>query len=142
MAVNRKSYFSNEAPGAVASRNARSPFGDLAVETKDAPKRYKVWLNAGIAFEDEFITPFGIALDLFEPAEIRSQSPETVRRMKAQNAIIVNLKKIAESMEQGETRFINLQLQMRRVHEESVELAPADEYAIDMDSLLFAKAAE
>lgn len=144
MSVNRQSYFSNATP--VAPTNSRRTFGDLEIaSSQDAPKKkFKIWINLGryLGDEDEFVTPFGIGFDLFEEAEITSQNPETVRRMKAENAMIRGLKKLAASLEPGETTDVNLQLQMRRVNVKAAELDAADEYEVDEDSFGFKKAAE
>lgn len=141
MSVNRQSYFSSATP--VAPTNSRRTFGNLEIaSSQDAPKKkYKIWINLGMYFGDEFVSPLGLTLDLFDVVEITSQNPETVRRMTAENDIILLLKQMAEGLEEGETTDINLQLQMRRANGKAAELDKADKYVVTADMLGFKKKA-
>lgn len=104
---------------------------NAASNNAERPKA-KFWLNVGYTANEgtedaKFISlPTGIPLDTQEPLSTKS-SNEDFRAMRcAQNDLLEQLIEFAESLEPGAEGVIQLQVQLRRVKEETAPIA-ADE---------------
>jgi len=104
-----------------------------SVAAQDLPKA-QFWLNVGYDSgqpqEDgttRFVSlPQGIALDTMEPVATRSSNSDYVAFQQSRNHLLDQILAKAETLEAGESVIINLQLQLRRVNDEPVDIPSVD----------------
>lgn len=111
----------NSAPQASGRSNARQ--GD------DRPSATR-WLNIGVPIErtvtdaagvtstvEDFVSlPIGVALDTMQPNELKGSNDDYLKRMVAGNDMLEQLKQFAATLQPGETRVLNLSVQLRAVN--------------------------
>ena len=101
--------------------------------TTDRPKA-AYWLNIGYetdvvdeAGEHKFVSlPMGIPVDTQETLSTNSRSPEFAAFQSARNDLVDQIMALAGQLEAGESRILNLQIQLRRVNEEAAPIANAN----------------
>lgn len=100
-----------------------------AASTNDRPKS-RFWLNigydSGVANEDgkgtRFVAlPAGIPLDGQEKLPTNSRNRDFAAFQAARNDLMDQLMAVAESLQPGEEKLLNLQVQLRRVNDDMAE---------------------
>lgn len=100
----------------------------------DLPKA-QVWINIGytapavLEGEDapRFISlPMGIPLDTQEKLAANSRNANFAKQRQAQNGLLDQLMQLASQLAPGQTRIVNLEVELRRVNEELEEAPVAD----------------
>ena len=97
-------------------------------ETVREPSKF--WLNVGYRVDGadekfQFVSlPLGIALDAVEPFQVRGQNEEFKQFRFAQNDLLAEIRDAAASLSAGESITLNLEVQLRRVSEDAVAIAP------------------
>lgn len=102
--------------------------------TKDERPKTKFWINigydSGVADEQgitKFVSlPVGIPLDNQERLPTNSRNQEFAAFQAARNNLVDQIMAVAEKLEPGEEKMLNLQVQLRRINEDQAEL-PVDE---------------
>lgn len=98
-------------------------------------KRSQYWLNVGYTVEGEFANgdttrfvslPTGMALDGMEPFRITGNNAEFRALRSAQNDLLEQVMAVAESLQPGEEKILNLQLQLRRVKDDQEPVAASN----------------
>lgn len=102
---------------------------------KEPKPKSQFWINVGrvvlvdavdeqgnAIVKEEFISlPLGMALDDQQHRDLsRIQNPEFRNKEAARNALLDQLRAAAEQMQPGETKMVNLKIQLRRVNEDQV----------------------
>lgn len=92
-------------------------------KTEDRPKS-QVWLNIGYEVqvaneqgeqEKLFVSlPYGLPIDTMEPAKV-SGSDRWAAYQGARNDLLAQIQQLASQMQPGEEKTLNLQVQVRRV---------------------------
>jgi hypothetical protein len=99
----------------------------------DKPKA-AFWLNVGYDSgvtdeegESRFVSlPVGIPLDTQDKLPTNSRNKDFAAFQAARNDLLDQLMELAHSMEPGEERILNLQLQLRRVNDVAPEASLSD----------------
>jgi len=95
---------------------------------EDRPKA-NLWLNIGYSVEvdtaegveQRFVSlPVGIPLDTMEPLPTNSRNADFAAFQAARNNLHEQIMAAAQALQPGEEKILNLQIQLRRVNEESV----------------------
>lgn len=110
-----------------AYQNAAKPATGMANKA-DLPKA-KFWINigydSGVMQEDNttrFVSlPQGIPVDTQEPVNIKSSNADYSKFQQARNHLLEKVIELGEGLEPGESRMVNLQIQLRRVVDEVEE---------------------
>jgi len=101
---------------------------------QDRP-RAKVWGNYGIMMDGEFVPlPLGSPIDTMEPASVTGQNVAAVRLNTKKNKVLEAFKALGNGMAPGETRFIDVVFQLRRVSDD-LEIVPASD-ELDVDGIV------
>lgn len=121
--------------GNTTSEAFRIAFGDRSTPAKkdDKPKAV-FWLNVGyesdVKDEDgtnRFVSlPFGIPLDTQEALATNGKNREFAAFQQARNDLLEQIMECAQQLQAGESRLINLQVQIRKVNDEA-EAISADQ---------------
>lgn len=70
--------------------------------------------------EERFVSlPVGLPLDIAQKTQIKGNDPEFVAMQTARNDLLEQLMAVAEKLEPGEAREINLVVQLRRINGEA-----------------------
>lgn len=94
---------------------------------KDDKPKAQFWLNIGYQVEiptdsgneDRFVSlPQGIPLDTQEAVPTKSKNKDWQAFQVARNDLLSQMLKLAETLEPGEEKLLNLQIQLRRVSDE------------------------
>ena len=94
---------------------------------KDDKPKAQFWLNIGYQVEvptdsgneDRFVSlPQGIPLDTQEAVSTKSKNKDWQAFQVARNDLLSQMLKLAETLEPGEEKLLNLQIQLRRVSDE------------------------
>ena len=97
--------------------------------SKDDRPKAQFWLNIGYPVtvktesgeEQRFVSlPTGIPLDTQEPLATNSRNAEFAAFQAARNNLHEQIMAAAQALQPGEEKILNLQIQLRRVNEESV----------------------
>ena len=108
---------------------SKMSFGTKKEETKSASDKPKAqfWLNIGYAVEvptedgteERFVSlPQGIPLDTQEAVSTKTKNKEWQAFQVARNDLLKQIMTVAEQLEPGEEKLLNLQIQLRRVSDE------------------------
>lgn len=105
-----------------------------------------VWLNPGIdvTFDGEEEATFvglnqGLPIDTMDPAKTNYSSANMRTLGVTKNALHAHLMAIADKLEPGQTVFVNLKCQLRKVNVEAPsDAAPTDAVAAALSNLLVA----
>lgn len=117
----------------------------------DMPKA-DVWMNVGYEADDvdsdgnavvRFIgTPLGIAVDTQSPIDTsKTRSAELAKLQTYQNKLLADLQEEAKTLEPGEERIVNLQVQIRRVKAPAAVAPASESSSLSRRTPLFAAAA-
>lgn len=106
-----------------------------ATQQAERPKS-RFWLNIGYASGvldehgvDKFVSlPAGIPLDGQERVNTNSRNAEFAAFQSARNDLLAQIMAVAENLQPGEEKLLQLQVQLRRVNDEAEEI-PATENA-------------
>lgn len=102
--------------------------GVAAAEMRD---KAQFWLNIGYSSgvqdadtgEEKFVSlPMGIPLDTQEHLTTNSRNAEFAQFQSARNNLLDQIQEVSKSLAPGESRILNLQIQLRRVNEEAGEI--------------------
>jgi hypothetical protein len=104
--------------------------GNKPAQQADRPKS-QYWLNLGYTsdVEDEdgsmrFVSlPIGIPLDNQERLPTNSRNQEFAAFQSARNDLLDQIQEVAKSLEPGEYRTLNLEIQLRRVNDDAPEIS-------------------
>lgn len=97
-------------------------------DKRDLPKA-QFWLNVGYSVEvdteegveNRFVSlPVGIPLDTQEKLPTNSRNQQFAQFQSARNDLMDQILEVAQSLTPGEERILNLEIQLRRVNEETV----------------------
>lgn len=126
----------------MAINNSSKTFGDRlggnANHSNDKDfEKAEFWINVGYSVESEdpetsemkhtFIsTPKGLPLDTQEKLKTTSGNTSFVNQRHAQNDLHDQLMDVAKTMDPGETRIIQLEVQIRRVRGEAAPTKPSE----------------
>lgn len=97
-----------------------------AAPAADSRPQAKFWLNIGYATgetnnqgNEYFVsTPLGLPVDTQEAHKTNASDPKYAQFLAAKNDLLAQLIALGESLEPGEARIVDLQVQLRRVGEE------------------------
>ena len=94
-----------------------------------APAREKalLWLNVGYVSDvkdedgtNRFVSlPLGIPVDSMEALPTNSRNQEYAMFQQARNDLLAQIMEVAKGVKPGEAKILNLQIQLRRVNDES-----------------------
>lgn len=106
-----------------------------AAQQAERPKS-RFWLNIGYASgvldehgADKFVSlPAGIPLDGQERVNTNSRNAEFAAFQSARNDLLAQIMAVAENLQPGEEKLLQLQVQLRRVNDEAEEI-PATQNA-------------
>ena len=108
-------------------------------DKKDDKPKAQFWLNIGYQVEvptdsgneDRFVSlPQGIPLDTQEAVSTKSKNKDWQAFQVARNDLLSQMLKLAETLEPGEEKLLNLQIQLRRISdEEEVTEVQSNPYA-------------
>jgi hypothetical protein len=115
----------------------KKTFGTASAATpkanaRDERPKAQFWLNigyqAGVVLEGEdeprFISlPVGIPLDNVEPLPVNSRNATWAAQQQARNALHDQIVDLAKTLAPGETRILNLQIELRHVNDEAPTVA-------------------
>lgn len=118
-------------PG-TGSINFKETFGNNKGTTDREKAQF--WLNIGYGSgvtddngEERFVSlPLGIPLDTQEHLATNSRNAEFAQFQAARNDLLDQIQDAAKSLAPGESRVLNLQIQLRRVNDEVADIKPED----------------
>lgn len=117
------------------TRNFGAPANPAPVPPKTERVAAKFWLNVGYevkvqtdeGIEKRFVSlPLGIPLDTQEPFAVTSRNESYSAFQMARNDLLSQIMEIANKLEGGEEKILNLQIQLRRVNSESATIKSED----------------
>ena len=104
-------------------------FGAKIAKNEERPTS-KLWLNIGYSvevpnddgvLENKFVSlPAGIPLDNIEALPVRGKNAEWNMFQSARNELLEQLMAAAAQLKPGEEQIVNLEIQLRRVNDETV----------------------
>lgn len=102
------------------------------VQSQETRPKAQYWLNVGYdsGVQDDdgntrFVSlPTGIPLDAQEKLPTNSRNQEFAAFQAARNDLLEQIMEVAKSLEPGEERILNLQIQLRRVNDDAPEISP------------------
>lgn len=124
------------------SRPARLPVGNAASAATGVNERPRalMWINIGYSVdveitdtngnksvETQFISlPVGLPVDTMEPVKTNSSNATFAAMQAAKNELLKSIIAAGQGMQPGEAQLVNLQVQLRRVNEESAVVSHPD----------------
>lgn len=129
MAVSATSLFANSNQAGQAIPGLTTMIGGGQQQAKQERPAANYWLNVGYTvqvtvedgtIENRFVSlPVGIPLDTQKPVSTNSKNAETAALLAAKNNLLEQVNALAQTLQPGEERIVNLQLQLRRVNSDA-----------------------
>ena len=106
-----------------------------STQSKETQQKAEFWLNIGYGVEvpvegggteERFVSlPQGIPLDTQEHVAVKGKNVEWKAFQAARNGLLDQIMAVAQQLEPGEDRILNLQIQLRRVNADTEETVDA-----------------
>jgi len=106
-----------------------------STQSKETQQKAEFWLNIGYGVEvpvegggteERFVSlPQGIPLDTQEHVAVKGKNQEWKAFQAARNGLLDQIMAAAQSLEPGEDKILNLQIQLRRVNADTEETVDA-----------------
>jgi hypothetical protein len=121
------------------SNSRNMPFGQQTAPNGEERPKADTWLNVGYVAAGQFINlPMGLPIDTMKEAKVNGQNEDWVKRRKAQNDFLRMIQELGAKLAPGQEQVLNLQVRLRRVHQELDVTKDENEYGIDLASLIVA----
>ncbi len=105
-------------------------FGTPATSAKAEREKAVLWLNIGYVSDvkdedgtNRFVSlPLGIPVDSMEALPTNSRNQDFAMFQKARNDLLAQIMEVAKGVKPGESKILNLQIQLRRVNDEATSV--------------------